>query len=147
MLAITRAVPTDENILVDLLLAQLAEHDIPTPREAVAAAVRGMLADPNRGFMMVARFEGSPVGVAYVSFNWSLEHGGLTAWLEELYVMPKLRERGLGRAALDAVEAAARAAGCAAIDLEVTAEHARAANLYLRHGWSTLGRARYVKKL
>lgn len=42
------------------------------------------------------------VGVAYLSFTWTLEHGGKSCWLEELYVMPAYRKRGIGRQLLDA---------------------------------------------
>lgn len=143
---IALAAASDIPAVVDLLVAQLAEHDIDTPREGIEGAVAGMLADPRRGFILVARLnlDEHPVAVAFVSFTWSLEHGGLTSWLEELYVVPAQRERGLGRALLLEAMARARAAGCAAVDLEVTDEHARAARLYLREGYVRLPRTRYV---
>src|SRR5262249_30195215 len=143
-LVIEQATLDDTELLVDLLGAQLAEHDIATPRAEGARAVAGMLAEPARGFILVAR---PRLGVAYVSYLWALEHGGLSAWLEELYVVPAERERGLGTALLLAAIARARADGCAALDLEVTAEHARAANLYARHDFGPLGRTRYVLPL
>jgi ribosomal protein S18 acetylase RimI-like enzyme len=102
-----------------------------------------MLADPRRGFILV---DGA-AGVAWVSFTWSLEHGGLTAWLEELYIVPERRDSGLGTALLRAAEERARAAGCEAVDLEVDAEHTRAARLYQREGYRPLPRARWVKPL
>src|SRR5579872_5729184 len=46
-----------------------------------------------------------PVGLAYLAYTWTLEHGGQSAWLDELYVVPGERSRGVGtallRAALD----------------------------------------------
>jgi ribosomal protein S18 acetylase RimI-like enzyme len=107
-----------------------------------------MLDDPRRGAILVARQDGGrAVGVAYVSFTWCLEHGGKTSWLEELYVVPDLRGRGLGQALLAAAQVHAAAAGCAAMDLEVTEDHTRAARLYQRDGFRPLGRARWVKAL
>jgi GNAT superfamily N-acetyltransferase len=138
------AAAADAGLIVELLGAQLAEHDIDTPRDAVARAVAGMIADPARGFILVAR---PNLGVAYVSHIWALEHGGLSAWLEELYVVPAERERGVGTALLVAAIARARAAGCAALDLEVTRDHARAERLYARTGFMPLGRARWVLPL
>jgi GNAT superfamily N-acetyltransferase len=133
--------------VIDLLVAQMAEHDIDIPRAGVEAAVRGMLGDPRRGTILVHRDEGRVTGLAFVSFTWSLEHGGLTSWLEELYVLPALRERGIGTQLLAAAMDAARAAGCAAVDLEVDVEHRRAARLYERHGFRALPRSRWVRKL
>ncbi len=142
------ATPADTDAVVELLCAQLAEHDLATPRAAVAHAVAGMLAGPTPpGFILVARIDDALVGVAYVSFIWALEHGGRSAWLEELYVVPAERERGVGTALLAAVIAGARAAGCAALDLEVTADHTRAARLYARTGFTALPRARWVLAL
>jgi GNAT superfamily N-acetyltransferase len=140
------ALPTDEPAVVDLLLAQLAEHALPAEREAVEGAVRGMLARPDRG-LHPRRAQGGArrarrrgVGLLH------LEPAGLTSWLEELYVLPPLRDRGLGGALLGASLARAREAGCAAMDLEVTDDHARAARLYLRAGFERLGRTRYVRR-
>ena len=110
--------------------------EIPLASERLAHAVDGLLADPTRGRILVAREEGEAVGVAWVSFTWSLEHGGRTAWLEELYVVPARRGRGLGTTLVEAVAELARGAGCAAIDLEVEESHARAARLYERTGFS-----------
>ena len=134
---------TDAAVVVELLVAQMADHAIDVSRAAIERAVAGMLADPRRGFILV---DGSD-GVAWVSFTWSLEHGGLTAWLEELYVVPARRGDGLGTALLRAAEERARAAGCAAVDLEVDVEHTRAARLYQREGYRSLPRGRWVKPL
>jgi GNAT superfamily N-acetyltransferase len=130
-----------------LLAAQLAEHAIDLPPARLAEAVDGVLADPRRGVLLLARDAGGAVGVAYLSFTWALEHGGRVGWLEELYVVPAARERGIGGALLDAVLATARAAGCAAIDLEVDAAHARAARLYERRGFGQLTRTRFALRL
>jgi GNAT superfamily N-acetyltransferase len=138
---------SDVNEVVDLLCAQMAEHAIDMPREGVARAVAGMIQDPRRGAILVARLEGRIAGVAFISFTWSLEHAGLTAWLEELYVRPELRSRGTGGALLACAQDLALRAGCAAMDLEVTTDHSRAANLYQRDGFRELPRARWVKRL
>src|SRR5882672_1304481 len=107
--------PGDERAVVDLLVAQLGEHHIETPRAGVEAAVAGVFGDPSRGRILVARAGEKLVGVAYVAFIWTLEHGGRGAWLEELYVVPPLRGAGLGGALLSAVVDDARASGCIAL--------------------------------
>jgi GNAT superfamily N-acetyltransferase len=124
----------------------MAEHAIDTPLAALEAAIGGMLAEPRYGFILLAHEGKAAVGVAWVSTTWSLEHGGLTSWLEELYVIPTQRSAGTGRALLLEVIARTRALGCAAIDLEVDVEHARAEHLYQREGFSRLPRARWVRR-
>jgi GNAT superfamily N-acetyltransferase len=130
-----------------LLLAQFREHRIRTPRARVLSCIRDMIRRPQRGFILIARLESRAVGVAYVPFTCTLEHGGLTSWLEELYVIPELRNRGIGRELLTAVISRAGERGCAAIDLEVEADHARAVNLYRRAGFKPLTRSRWARKI
>ncbi|MBO0695258.1 MAG: GNAT family N-acetyltransferase, partial [Verrucomicrobia bacterium] len=91
--------------------------------------------------------EGRVVGVAYVATILSVEHVGPAAWLEELYVTPAWRQRGVGSALVDAVLERARSAGMVAIDLEIDASHSRAASLYERSGFHPLERSRWTRKL
>src|SRR5262249_18615178 len=137
----------DLESVTSLLRKQLEEHRIDTSDDAVRLAVNGMLADRDRGFILVALNDKRLVGVAYVSFTWTLEHGGRSAWLEELYVLPDERDQGLGRAMLRAVLDKAREAGCAAVDLEVDTQHARAEHLYAREGFTPHTRSRWVRAL
>jgi GNAT superfamily N-acetyltransferase len=97
--------------------------------------------------LLIARADGVPIGVAYVSFVWSLEHGGLSAWLEELYVVPERRDGGTGTALVHAVKGVCRAHGCAAIDLEIEESQARAVSLYEREGFERHTRTRWVRKI
>jgi GNAT superfamily N-acetyltransferase len=67
-----------------------------------------------QGFMLVARApDGSPIGVAYASSLLSLEHGGASGWIEELYVLPQWRGRGIGSRLITEVVARAKESGCA----------------------------------
>ena len=138
---------SDRDDVVILLSRQLAEHEIRLPDASLRGAVDRVLADKRLGFLLVARHRVVPVGVAYVSFVWTLERGGLTAWLEELYVVPERRDGGIGLLMLTAVLERARERGCAAIDLEVDITHERAAHLYMREGFEQLERNRWVKFL
>lgn len=143
--SIDAACPADREALVDLLARQLVEHDLPADRAGVTRAVDGILGDERLGFLLVARSDGVAVGVVYVARHWSLEHGGPSCWLEELYVLPDWRCRGVGAALLRASLDLARELGCLAMDLEVTADHARAEHLYAREGFRELGRRRWVR--
>ncbi len=144
---IAPAVAADAAAVGDLLTRQLAEHDLPADRARIDSAVAILLGAPRHGFMMVAREEGVTVGVAFVALHWSIEHGGQSCWLEELYVLPDHRGRGLGRDLLHAALTRARERGCLVMDLEVVANHARASHLYAREGFRALPRERWVREL
>ena len=82
---------------VALFSAQLQEHGITTPADALRSVAQSVVADPRYGFIVLAStVEAGPVGVAYASCLLSLEHGGISGWLEELYVLPEWRGRGIG---------------------------------------------------
>ncbi|MGD8623059.1 MAG: GNAT family N-acetyltransferase [Anaerolineae bacterium] len=144
---IEKATPADLEALQQLLGRQFAEHDIALAGEALAGAIAPVLDDERLGFFLLARLGGEIAGMAAVSFAWTLEHGGRSAWLDELYVRPRYRGRGLGTALLAGAEREILRAGCAAIDLEVDDAHARAERLYRRTGFRPLPRSRWVKPL
>ncbi len=153
---ITRATADDASSAMPLLLAQFAEHDIRRSHREADEALRGMLADARWGTVLLARVPASApspspapspvavtVGLAVLPYLWTLEHGGLVAWLDELYVVPARRGQGIGRALLLAGIDAVRGDGCRALELEVEADHLRAARLYQREGFERLTRTRY----
>jgi catechol 2,3-dioxygenase-like lactoylglutathione lyase family enzyme/GNAT superfamily N-acetyltransferase len=143
-----RATAATQSDAARLLGAQFEEHAIVLPPAKRVAAIAGLVGEAARGFVLVARRPGARVreplvGIAVVAYCWTVEHGGLVAWLDELYVVPELRGRGIGGALLACAMDDARAAGCAAIELEIDEEHGRAANLYLRAGFARLARTRW----
>lgn len=137
----------DLQAVTALLIAQLRDHDNSLPDADLAAAARGMIERPQRGQFLLAFEASAPVGLAALSYLWTLEHGGRVAWLDELYVIPERRAAGIGTALLTAALAAARAAGLLAIDLEIEAGHERVAALYRRHGFTPLSRQRWALRL
>jgi GNAT superfamily N-acetyltransferase len=130
-----------------LLRAQFGELEIRVPEKRVKAGVAGALAAPTRGTFLLGSLGRRVVALAYLSYQWTLEHGGKIAWLEELYVLPELRSLGLGRLLLREALRTARRAGCRAVDLEVEAAHPRPARLYAREGFKRLARRRFYKRL
>src|SRR4051812_371169 len=120
--------------VIRLLAAQLAEHSIELAEKELARTIDGIFDDPSRGVLHVAWLEEKVIGVSYLSFIWALEHGGRSAWLEELYVLPEYREKGTGKKLIEANIAYATAEGCAAVDLEVESDHKRVEKLYSRNG-------------
>jgi len=139
--------PDEEAALTALLSAQLEEHGFSLTPELLAQAVRGALEADSSARILVARDAGRPVGFAYVSVQSSLERGGRVLWVEQLYVRPDLRGRGIGGQLLQAALEVARSSGCLAAELEVDGSHGRAANLYLRVGFQPLQRVHYLLEL
>ena len=77
-----------------------------------------------------------PDGFAELRFRPSLYTGALDAYLEELYVVPERRGRGLGRALLEAAIDHARERGAARIDLNTSVDDVAARALYESAGFT-----------
>jgi GNAT superfamily N-acetyltransferase len=76
--------------------------------------------------VLAARAEGRVVGVAVLAYRLSISAGGLFASVEDLYVEPDARRRGLGRALLEAVGERCAARGVSYIEAQVEDEEATA---------------------
>jgi GNAT superfamily N-acetyltransferase len=135
----------DLPVATALLRAQLEEHDIEAP--GLGEAVAGLIDHPDRGAVLLATHGAEAVGVAALAYTWTLEHGGLVAWLDELYVVPERRNLGIGRALLDRALSHAASAGCVAVDLEVEESHMRAVRLYASAGFQRLPRSRWAFRI
>lgn len=145
--AIRAARRDDLPALSALLIAQLRDHGNEVADAALADAARGLLERPQRGRFVVAEVDGALVGFAALSYLWTLERGGRAAWLDELYVLPEQRGRGLGQRLLDAALAAAAADGATAVDLEIEAGHERVESLYRRNGFHPEARRHWARPL
>jgi len=141
------ATAADRDAAVALLVAQMRDHDIPTPAVRLAAAFDHVVADAARGAILLAWEDERAIGVAAVSFAFPVEVGARTAWLEELYVEPAFRDRGIGTALLKSALEIVEAAGAVAVDLEIVSGHERVERLYARFGFQRLPRAHWTRSL
>jgi ribosomal protein S18 acetylase RimI-like enzyme len=88
------------------------------------------------GEVMVLFAGDGPAGFAELRFRPSLHTGALDAYLEELYVVPGLRGRGLGRALLEAAMHHAKERGADRIDLNTSVDDVAARALYESAGFT-----------
>jgi GNAT superfamily N-acetyltransferase len=135
----------DVDVAVDLLAAQLREHEIATEEERLRPIVQAVADDQRHGFMLLAWGGDRAVGIAYAAAHLSADHAGVIGWLEELFVAPDWRERGIGSALLTEVISRAQQLHWRGVELEVVVGHERAAALYVRHGFVEAQRARYTR--
>ena len=98
-------------------------------------ALAALAADEPFGRAWLVRLDERPVGYAVLTWAFSVEAGGREACLDELYLVPEVRNRGLGRRVLALLEAEARAQGVRRVFLEVE-RHNRVIGLYRRAGYA-----------
>lgn len=100
-LSIRAAKPDDAGLILDFVRA-LADY------EKLSHEVLATEADITRDFFgpdpkvyaQIAEWEGKPVGFALWFYTYSTFQGRYGIWLEDLYVDPALRGKGIGKALL-----------------------------------------------
>lgn len=145
------ATPADLGLLAGYLRGLRADDPMPAGTLAddatALAAVSALLNDPTLGRAWVIRAGGGnggpsdaggdrPVGYTFLTFVHSIEFGGRCGFVDELYVEPPARGRGVGRRALELVADAARSFGVRVLLLEVSPENERADRLYQSAGFA-----------
>src|SRR5262245_30758634 len=77
----------------------------------VAALLTRVVDDPRLGRAWLATADGVPAGYLLAVFVFSLEHRGITAEIDEFFVLPRHRGLGIGARMLLAAEAQFRVDG------------------------------------
>ena len=77
----------------------------------------------------------APVGYIIVTFGWSVEFGGLEGFVDEFYIRPAVRGRGMGTGALMSLMRALAGHGLKALHLEAKAGRDKVHRLYTRMGF------------
>ncbi len=138
------AEPDDDDAIVALCAALYAEDPSPVAEAPahMAETLRALRARPSRGRAVVCAPGAEVLGYALILPFWSNELGGPVSFIDELYVGPAGRGRGLGSALLNALSEGAFAdEPPVALMLEVTPDNHRAQALYARLGFSGKNRA------
>lgn len=128
------ATPEDLSVVLAWTQAFYNEEHLQFDPVATPRAVSVLLDNPACGAVLLFGTD-APVGYAALTRGFSLEQRGHYALLDELYIAPHARGRGLAAHALDAAADQARAWGVSMLRLEVLHHNPRAKALYLRAGF------------
>lgn len=144
--ALTLAKPEHLNSLTALVAAFHAEENITMSDEALTAGISPLLDGIPHGVAYLIGPPRAPIGYVVITFGWSVEFGGLDAIIDELYIRPGVRGRGIASEALIALPRALAGGGLRAIHLEVDRDNAAAVKLYRRAGFRERDRYMFMSK-
>jgi ribosomal protein S18 acetylase RimI-like enzyme len=105
-------------------------------RTRVSRVLSRALSDAGLMSGWVARVNGEAVAYLLAAYVFSLEHLGLTAEIDEFYVLPGARGRGLGNRLLQLAEAEFRARGCTNVFLQIGTGNDGARVFYRANGFA-----------
>jgi ribosomal protein S18 acetylase RimI-like enzyme len=131
---VRRATPGDADAVARLLRDFQLEFDEPSP-DADVLAERYAELIRNRE-MTVLLIGDAPDGFAQLRYRPTVYSAGLYAYLEELYVVPALRARGLGKKLLQASLETARGEGATYMELGTSETDTAARALYESFGFT-----------
>jgi ribosomal protein S18 acetylase RimI-like enzyme len=141
--ALHLAKPADITAIMPLVAAFHAEDGISvTTDDTRQAALMPLLEGSPMGAVYLIGLPRAPIGYIVITFGWSVEFGGMDAFVDELYVRPGVRGRGVASKVLQSLGKALGNAGIKALHLEVENENITAQRLYRRNGF--MPRDRYM---
>jgi ribosomal protein S18 acetylase RimI-like enzyme len=129
------AQPDDLPEIVRLMAGFYRETDTPFHADTAGRAVAVLMADPSLGRLFLIETDAGTAGYVVLTLGFSLEFLGRDAFVDELFVVPEHRGRGLGLLALRYLEEVAVQMGVTALHLEVGPENEPALGLYRRAGF------------
>jgi len=95
-------------------------------------ALKPLLEGSPFGMIYLVGLDRAPMGYAILTLSWAVEFGGMDAFLDEFWVRPAVRGRGIGTDILTRLPAALGAHGIKAIHLEVDRADAATRRMYNR---------------
>nr|WP_321252530.1 GNAT family N-acetyltransferase [uncultured Ruegeria sp.] len=143
MTAALRLARTDDlDRLMALVSAFHAETGIEQDADQRREALRPLLEGIPHGCIYLIGPGRAPLGYIILTFGWSVEFGGMDGFVDEIYIRPAVRGRGIASEVLHDLPKALAEAGVTALHLEVDRTNDAAQKLYLRSGFKA--RDRYM---
>lgn len=127
---LTLAKPDHAERLLRLVGDFHAEKGIDLAEEQRLEAILPLLEGSPHGAIYLAGPVRAPVGYVAISFGWSLELGGLDGTIDEIYIRPAVRGRGIGAEILAALPRTLARAGLRAVHLRIDRTDPRARKRY-----------------
>src|SRR4051794_39403069 len=138
-----RATPNDIPLLVGLMRDFYAEAGFDLDDDRAASAFGAVLSDERLGYVWIiqgsaedVQDNAEDVGHVVVVTRYAMEYGGFIGCLDDLYVRPAWRNKGLSTSALAEVRGFCESVGIRAMTVEVGDDNGPAQAVYSRAGFA-----------
>ena len=137
----------DLSELVRLMQQLYADTGMPWSEHTAEQSLNQLLRSPEKGGAWLIHVHDATAGYLVLTLAFSLEFGGAFGLLDELYLRPEWRGKGLGSGALRFAEKQCLEVGALALRLETGMENEGAVRFYDRHGFVREQRYLMTKRL
>jgi GNAT superfamily N-acetyltransferase len=120
--------------LLPLMRAYCDFYESSPTDEGLTTMLRTLIAEPAQGAVFIARDDGRAVGVATLDWKWSSLKGARMGYLEDLYVEPDSRGKGIADALIEICAERCRELGMPAMQWATAPDNHRAQKVYNRTG-------------
>jgi ribosomal protein S18 acetylase RimI-like enzyme len=102
--------------------------------EGIRTMLATLITDPSQGAVFIARDGDRAVGVATLDWKWSSLKAARIGYLEDLFVDPEARGRGIADALIEVCARRCRELGMPAMQWQTAPDNVRAQQVYDRTG-------------
>jgi ribosomal protein S18 acetylase RimI-like enzyme len=130
-----RPARTDEiEEMLPLIRAYCEFYETEPDDEGLRSMFETLISEPSQGAIFIARDGGKAVGFATLDWKWSSLKAARIGYLEDLFVDPETRGRGIADALIEICAARCRELGMPAMEWLTAPDNHRAQKVYDRTG-------------
>lgn len=146
---VRKATAADITLLVVLMREFYAEAGFVLDDEEATESFSQLLSHASMGSAWIALVGPRPVGHAVLTMRFTMEHGGLSGYVDDLFVAKEYRRQGAATLLLLELEKECRDRNCKALIVEVGRDNPAGLRAYEKLGMSAVtdGRVIYRKEL
>lgn len=128
--ALHLAKPQDLEKLMPLVAAFHSEMGFIGEETAIERALIPLLEGSPYGAIYLMGPARAPMGYVVLTFSWSIELGGMDGFIDEIYLRPAVRGRGIALETLQSLRKTLQSAAVKALHLEVQRDNEAMQKLY-----------------
>jgi len=130
-----RPARTDEiEEMLPLIRAYCEFYETEPNDEGLREMFRTLITEPSQGVVFIARADGNAVGFATLDWKWSSLKAAKIGYLEDLFVDPGARGKGIADALIEVCAERCRELGMPAMAWQTAPDNDRAQQVYNRTG-------------
>ena len=130
-----RQARTDEiEEMLPMIRAYCEFYETEPNEQGIRTMFETLITDPGQGVVFIARADGKAVGFATLDWKWSSLKGARIGYLEDLFVDPGTRGKGIADALIEVCATRCRELGMPALEWMTAPDNHRAQKVYNRTG-------------